>query len=155
MTNGEKEIVVLVILGLIGVAVYRLWKWLATATRPVEPWNREVDEALERGDAVPLCEHCLTPQEHSGWFCPGCGATVGPYCNYLPYVYPFSIGESLRAGVTGRLRCNWVIKTGYVGIALAFIPILLVPVYLGFLFVRLRPSSQEPAGPSTALPRQI
>jgi len=144
MTNGEREIVALVILGLIGVAVYRLWRWLATAGRAIEPWDRDVDDALESPDAVPLCEHCLTPQEHAGWFCPSCGATVGPYCNYLPYVYPFSVGESLRAGVTGRLRCTWLIKIGYVLIALAFIPVLLVPVYIGFLFVRLRPFRDEP-----------
>lgn len=79
-----------------------------TAPTP-NPWPDEIQEAVQRPDAVRICHHCLTPQKHLGWFCPECGAATGPYNNCMPFVYIFSTGEVLRAGVNPKIRfAGWV-----------------------------------------------
>ncbi len=113
------------------------------APRTVDPWGKETEEAIGREDAVPLCHHCLTPQVHSGWFCPECGATVGPYCNYMPYIYVFSQGEVLRAGTTERIRRSKLITIGFVLFSLDMF-IIAAPIYWFFLFRNLRRSDAEP-----------
>ena len=135
--GNEQALVALVILGILGVAIYGLVLWLMEAKRAPDPWGDEIDKALDQDDAVPLCHHCLTPQQHNGWFCPECGATVGPYCNYLPFVYLFSQGEVLRAGVTERFRRSPLIVIGFVLVSLA-ICAFAAPVYWFFLFKHLR-----------------
>ena len=134
----EQVFAALVILGISGLVICRTIFWVMASRRTPDPWPPEVDEALRQEEAVPLCHHCLTPQQHNGWFCPQCGATVGPYCNYLPYVYLFSQGEVLRAGITERLRHSPLIIIGYIVVSLglfAFVsPLwLCLPVYW-FLF---------------------
>ncbi len=85
MGPGKEEIVAVVVILLFGgVAIYRAVLWLTSAARTPDPWGEEVEAALNQGEAVPLCHHCFTPQEHNGWFCPSCASTTGPYCNYLP-----------------------------------------------------------------------
>jgi hypothetical protein len=141
----EQELVALVILGMVGVAIYRLIRWLTEAKRTADPWGDEVGKALDQDDAVPLCHHCFTPQQHNGWFCPECGATVGPYCNYLPFVYIFSQGEALRAGVTERIRRSPLIVVGLMLLSLSMFAIV-APFYWFFLFRHLReadPSAAE------------
>jgi hypothetical protein len=64
----ERELGVLVILGILGFAIYRVGLWVMTAKRTPDPWGEEIDNALNQEDAVPLCHHCLAPQQHSGWF---------------------------------------------------------------------------------------
>jgi len=135
--SNEGTLAVFIGLGLFGLVVYRVVLWLMEATRTADPWGEEIDNALNQDDAVPVCHHCLTPQEHNGWFCPECGATVGPYCNYLPYVYIFSQGEVLRAGVTERLRPTPLIVVGYVLFSFGMVAIA-APVYWFFLFKNLR-----------------
>jgi len=133
----EQELVAFVILAILGVAIYQLVQWLKEAKRTADPWGDEIDKALDEDDAVPLCHHCLTPQHHNGWFCPECGATVGPYCNYLPFVYIFSQGEVLRAGVTERIRRSPLIVIGLVLLSLTMFAIA-APFYWFFLFRHLR-----------------
>jgi len=90
------------LIGIIGVgcaAFYAFGKWLLAAPSTPDPWGPEVEEALQKEEAVAVCPHCLTPQAHNGWFCPECGSVSGQYGNYLPSVYIFSIGEAARAGV--------------------------------------------------------
>src|SRR5258708_35622647 len=107
------------------------------APRTDDPWGKETDESVNQEEAVPLCHHCLTPQEHDGWFCPECGATVGPYFNYMPYVYVFAQGEALRAGVTERLRRSPLIVIGLVLFSFTvFAPI--APIYWFLLFKNQR-----------------
>ncbi len=125
-------------------------KWVTSAPRTPDPWGPEVEEAVEREDAVALCQHCLSPQEHNGWFCPHCGAAVGLYCNCLPMVYPFSIGESVRAGIAGPFRRNWLTLTGYVLVAIAYLTLIPALVYILFLFPRLFHRPEELADQSTA-----
>ncbi len=135
--SNEIMVAALVILGICGLAIYRVVLWLMEAPRTPDPWGDEIDKTLNEDEAVPLCHHCLTPQEHNGWFCPECGATVGPYSNYLPYVNIFSQGEVLRAGVTERLRRSPLIVIGYVLLSLGLFT-LVAPVYWVFLFKNLR-----------------
>ena len=137
--SNEESLAALVILGICALAIYRFVIWLKEGPRSANPWGNEIDEALDRGEGLPLCHHCLTPQDHNGWFCPECGATVGPYCNYLPYVYIFSQGEVLRAGVTERFRRGPLIVIGLVLCSLALCAVL-APIYWFFLFKHLRHS---------------
>src|SRR5258708_36073310 len=101
------------------------------APRTDDPWGKETDESVNQEDAVPLCHHCLTPQEHNGWFCPECGATVGPYVNYLPYIYIFSEGEMLRAGVNERFRRSPILLPGFILFSVLMYSIF-APIYLYF-----------------------
>jgi hypothetical protein len=145
----EQELVALVILAILGMAIYQLVQWLKEAKRTADPWGDEIDKALDKDDAVPLCHHCLTPQHHNGWFCPECGATVGPYCNYLPFVYIFSQGEVLRAGVSERIRRSPLIVVGFVLLSLVMCAVA-APIYWFFLFKHLRqadPAAAEAAPP--------
>jgi hypothetical protein len=139
VTSDERTLVVLVVLGLCCVSLYRMILWVKEAPRTADPWEKETDEAINGDEALPLCVHCLTPQEHNGWFCPNCGATVGPFSNYMPFVYVFSAGEVLRAGVTEHMRSNWVIRMGYILISIGMFA-LAAPIYLFFLFKNLRRS---------------
>ena len=118
--GNDRELAALVTLLICGLAIYRAIVWVMEARRTADPWGSEIDEALAKEEAAPLCDHCLAPQEHNGWFCPQCGATVGPYSNYLPYVYLFSQGEVLRAGVSQRFRRTPLIAIGYVLLSLGF-----------------------------------
>jgi hypothetical protein len=127
---NERVFAALVFLGICALAIYRTMVWVMEAKRTADPWSADVDEALDREGALPLCHHCLTPQEHSGWFCPNCGATVGPYSNYLPYIYLFSQGEVLRAGVTERFRRTPLIVLGYFLISLGFFALVAPLVFL-------------------------
>ena len=145
-TSPEETIGALAILGLIGAAIYAFCQWLLACPRTPDPWRAEVEQAVEREEAVPVCPHCLAPQEHNGWFCPECGCTSGQYSNYLPGVYIFSIGDAVRAGVEQRSRWTPLLVTGYVLSSLAYFSVL-APVYCLFLFInRARISNlQRPA----------
>jgi len=126
-----------------GLVIYRVIVWIMDAKRSADPWDAETEEALNGDEGTPLCHHCLTPQRHNGWFCANCGATVGQYVNYLPYVFLFSQGEVLRAGVLEHLRSSPLIVIGYILLSLAFLPVLAVlffiwaPVYWFFFFENL------------------
>jgi len=64
-----------------------LIEWQRSILIPPDPWDAEMTEKLNDPEAVPVCHHCFTPQEHDRWFCPECGAAVGPYNNYLPLIH--------------------------------------------------------------------
>ncbi len=149
MSPGQQQaLAALVALAVLGLLTYRIVLWLMEANRTPDPWGDEIDKAINSDDAIPLCHHCLTPQEHTGWFCPECGATVGPYCNYMPYIYVFSEGEVLRAGVTERLRRRPLITLGYLLFSLGAFTVA-APIYWFFLFKNLR---RNEGGPPEAPP---
>lgn len=130
--SPEQTVGLLAILGLAGAAVYAFCRWLLTGPRTPDPWGPDIEEAVESEEAVPLCPHCLAPQEHQGWFCPECGSTIGQYSNYLPSVYIFSIGDLVRAGVQQRNRWTPVLVIGYVLLAICYFSFL-APLYCLFL----------------------
>lgn len=103
--------------------------WLPPRTPSSEPQPTEPVP----DDAVPVCPRCHVPQEHNGWFCPACGAAVGPYNNTMPFLYVFSVGEVLRAGVDPRHRWPRWITAGLVLVSFSNF-ILLWPLYLVRLF---------------------
>ena len=143
---NEHALTALVALVICGLAVYRLFQWVMEAPGTLDPWEKDAAEPLNQEQAVPLCVHCLTPQEHNGWFCPECGATVGPYCNYLPYVYIFSEGEVLRAGVMERLQRSSFVIVGFFLLSLATFSIA-APVYWFFLLKNLQRAPTPPEAP--------
>src|SRR4051812_48410614 len=102
-----------VILSICLGAIYGIARWLMAGKPAVEPWGAEIEAAIHQPEALFVCHRCLAPQEHEGWFCPECGAAVGQYNNYLPFVYVFSEGEVFRAGVAAPLRPSFLIVTGY------------------------------------------
>lgn len=68
---------------------------------PPDPWPADVDEAVRRRDATPLCLHCLAPQPGHRWFCAHCGFPVGDQVMWMEYLPIFAVGEVLRRGVMG------------------------------------------------------
>lgn len=132
--SPEETIGALAILGLTVAAIYAFCRWVFACPRTPDPWGVEVEEAVKGEEAVPVCPHCLAPQEHNGWFCPECGSTSGQYGNYLPNVYSFAIGDAVRSGVEQRSRWTPLLVTGYILIAIGFFSIL-APIYCVFLFI--------------------
>jgi hypothetical protein len=130
----EQTLGMLAILGLIAATICGFCQWLRACPRTPEPWGPEVEQAVEGEDAIPLCPHCLARQEHNGWFCPECGSTTGRYSNYLPFVYVFSLGDAVRAGVYQREPWTPLLVAGYVLIAFAWLSIL-APIYCLLLFM--------------------
>ncbi len=130
----EETVGALAVLVLLAAAIYGFCKWLLSCPRTPDPWGAELGQVVEGGGVLPLCAHCLAPQEHKGWFCPECGSTSGPYVNYLPGVYIFSIGDAARAGVEQRHRWTPLLVTGYTLVALSYFYIL-APIYCVFLFI--------------------
>jgi len=127
------------------VVLCRVLLWLMQAERTPDPWGPEVEAALESRDAVPLCPHCLAPQEHLGWFWPECGSTIGQYCNYLPAVWIFSVGEAFRRGVTERFRWSPLIVIGYILVLFSYFSLLAL-VLLIFLLKNLGRNVNTPTG---------
>ena len=130
----EETVILLAVLGLVGAAVYLFCRWLLACPRTPDPWGSDIEQAVEREDAVPVCAHCLAPQDHNGWFCPECGSTSGQYSNYLPFVYLFSIGDAVRAGVQQPNRWSPLLVVWLVLVAFAWLSIL-APIYCVFLFL--------------------
>jgi hypothetical protein len=126
-------VVVLLLAGL-----WRLIAWVREAAPQPDPWNAEVERALAEPETVEVCTHCLTPQPPTAWFCEHCGNAVGPYNNWMPYVYVFSIGEVLRNGVMDKMRSNAFIICGYLLLSANFFFAIIVRSYFAsWLFVCL------------------
>ncbi len=144
--SGEHTVALLAILVICAWEVYRLAAWVMAAPRTADPWGPDIELSLNRDDAVPVCHHCFTPQEHNGWFCPTCGAIVGRYGNYMPYVRVFAIGEVLRAGTTKRVPRSALITIGFILLSIDMFAVA-APVYWFFLFRNLRRLRPMPPAP--------
>jgi hypothetical protein len=130
-TLNEHVLVLVLLVTGAGLAVRQIILWLENAPKSPDPWDAETDKAVHQPDAVPVCHRCFTPQSPCGWFCRNCGSAVGPYNNYMPYVYVFSEGEVLRNGVTDRMRLGLLIVVGYFLVSLDYF--VFAPVYWFFL----------------------
>lgn len=141
--QSEAVIGVLAIVVLAIVAIWRIIAWIKNSPVRPDPWESDTEQAVHLPGAVPICHHCLTPVSQSQWFCETCGAAVGPYNNYMPYVYVFSQGEVLRNGVTDRIRVNAMTVGGYFLMALSNY-VIFAPIYWYFLFQNLRRIRRQP-----------
>jgi hypothetical protein len=128
----------LVIVGGLALAIYSIIRWVReTPNVPPDPWSEEVEQIIQDPGTPCLCHRCLLPQEVAGRFCAACGAAVGPYNNYMPYVELFSEGEVFRAGVTERMRPSLLIIVGYVLYSLISY-VIFAPIYWYFLYRNLK-----------------
>jgi hypothetical protein len=100
ITEGQAMLFIAV--GIVAVFCWRIIQWIFSGRRSADPWDEVVEAAIQ--DVPPLCHKCLVPQEQHGWFCWNCGASNGPYNNYLPFVFVFSVGEVLRSGTCEPVR---------------------------------------------------
>jgi hypothetical protein len=148
----KPEIIAILLAGV--VASYRIGLWLLDwygqpPTTP-DPWEPSVAKELEDPDCMPVCHRCLAPQEHLDWFCPNCGASVGTYSNFLPFVYIFSEGEVFRNGVNQHIRWSALTIAGYFLISLSSY-LVFAPLYWYFLFKNIhRTWDSDKAGDTIA-----
>ena len=136
----------------------RFREWIRSFERP-NPWPDELDIAIRAPDAVPICHHCMTPCDFPAWFCPTCGAAVGPYNNTMPYIYIFSIGEALRSGVGPEANLTPFRATAYVVMGLmqywVFAPLYFIRLYRNYRKLKSKQSEtpqQSPSGNSLKAP---
>lgn len=137
------ENAIIAIIGLVVIIPSMLWCYIrhirSLVPRP-DPWDDQIQAALDDDSATPVCHRCLNEHSATDWFCPHCGAAVGEYNNWLPYVQIFSEGEVLRNAVFDRIRVNSMVVIGFVLFTLALaittgLGIVLAPIYL-VLFLR-------------------
>ncbi len=124
----------------------RAIRWWESLNTP-DPWPEDMDVAVREDDALPVCHHCATPFEDQGWFCPSCGAAVGPYNNVMPYIRIFSQGEALRSGVGPEAHFTPYRAVAYMAIGLAefglFAPVYYFRLYRNYR--RLQKQDEQPA----------
>ena len=142
--GGILAIAILLCLGL-----WMLIRWLFTGPPRPDPWSDEVAAEIAKEDAVPLCHRCLAPHDSRVDFCPDCGAPVGPYTNWLPYPYLFSIGHTLRIGASGDFRRSPLTIVGFFCLGIAEYA-LFAPVYWFMLLKGL--SAHGKSGPPSDPP---
>jgi len=150
--DAPRPEVMIVVMAVLVFALVRLVRWIQRAAPRPDPWDKEIEEAVQAEDAVPLCPHCLAPQEPETWFCAECGCSVGPYNNVNPYLYLFSLGDLFRAGVFGRVRRSPSVVVGFLLLSLAAYTIF-APYYWYLFFQNLRRRSageEEPDPPAPA-----
>jgi len=154
----EKLVVIVVVCGLLGVAIWQWVRWLLRAKPAPDPWDETVAIEIARTDAVPLCHHCLSPHSVEDDFCPDCGTPVGQYTNWLPFPQLFSIGHVLRTGTSGEFRRTPLTILGF--LLFSFVEYtLFVPIYWLVFFWRIFvprrseiPPTQSPPDQATELP---
>jgi len=110
LPSPEMVFAVMVLLALVA---FRFLRWLQKEATSPDPWDKEVEEAVRRDDALPLCPHCLAPQEQETWFCAECGNSIGAYNNLNPYLFAFSVGDLFRNGTTGWARPRPLVTVGF------------------------------------------
>lgn len=141
----------------VGVALWRMIDWFFSGPKEPDPWGTEIEEHLNDPDVLPVCHHCSVPHPETAWFCPECGAAVGDYNNWNPYLYIFSLGEVLRAGTFGKPQRSWVTALGYfilsAGEYVVFAPVywvLFLSNYCAPLHQPTRPSALPPSPSGSA-----
>lgn len=138
----EKIVIILIVAGLARLVIYFTDNIRAHPAKP-NPWDAEIEEAIQSPEASPLCHRCFTPFNDQDWFCPHCGASVGPYNNFMPFVYVFSEGEVLRSGTDGHVRFTRPIIVGYTLMACGTYSVL-APLYWYFLWKNILRNADLP-----------
>ncbi len=110
-------------------AGWLLVRWVQTAPARPDPWESAAGSAADlREPDTWLCYRCLGPHSEAAKFCPDCGAAVGPYNNYDPFLFLFSVGQWLRTGTREPPRRGWLFGLGFALAALGAVMIL-APAY--------------------------
>lgn len=139
----------LLMLGILCAAIYCAARWVRSAPITADPWGAEVDRTIREPETPALCHRCLTPQKDNAWFCPKCGAAVGPYNNCMPYVMIFSQGEVWRAGAMDHVRPSILVVCGYLAYSVMSYWVF-APIYWYFLYQNLNRRAHEPESPENA-----
>ena len=117
------------------IILERLRSWWELPETP-DPWSTEEEQAVRGPDAIPVCHRCITPCNIPEWFCPCCGAAIGPYNNLMPFVRIFSRGEVLRSGVGPEAHFTPFRALAYLSIGLIeyqiFAPIYYIRLYQNY-----------------------
>lgn len=105
-------------------------------SRPCDmnPWPEEIEQSIRDLEALPVCHRCFLPLEEPVWFCPDCGASVGPYNNWIPNLAMYTVGEVLRTGVGPNARFTKLTVPGYVATACSA-NFLIAPFYFLRFFI--------------------
>ncbi len=103
----------------------------------VDPWPADVDAAVRRPEAVPLCVNCLCPQGPHPHFCPHCAFPTGDRVALMHYLNVFVIGELVRQGVSGSPERRGGVQAFLVALG-AVQYTFLAPVYWYWLWRRSR-----------------
>jgi hypothetical protein len=148
MGEGERQLMQWIALGGISLAIWQLIEWIREATPPPNPWGPEIDAALTNDELPPSCHFCSAPLSETGWFCPGCGRSIGPYNNYSPYLYAFSLGEMMQRGTLEPFRVNWLTVAGYLLLSIFYFSVI-APIYWVLFFLNL---SRQSKGRSDLVP---
>lgn len=127
------------------VIASRLRAWRMAFDTP-NPWPDEVDRAVRSPEAVPVCHRCITPCDRPVWFCPSCGASIGPYNNILPFIRIYALGEVLRSGVGPSARFTRLTVPGYLFLGIQHVWFLAPFYYARLLMNYLRIKRQRVAG---------
>lgn len=151
-SEPEKLVGTLAIIGLLGVALWKmLRRWFQTPLSP-DPWDDHINAELAKDEAVPLCHHCLTPHSEGEDFCPACGAAVGQYTNWLPFPQLFSIGHVLRIGTFGNFKRSPLTVFGFWLLGLAEYMIFAPLYWFMLLKNKLHKSPSDPKDNDCAKP---
>jgi hypothetical protein len=130
----------------------RIRAWWRSCDKP-DPWPGELDVAVRSPDAIPVCHHCTTPCDLPVWFCPSCGAAVGPYNNVMPFITNFSVGEALRSGVGPEANFTPFETTAYVAVGLmeytVFAPIYFIQLYRNYRRLKRKLDTETQPPPAT------
>ena len=136
LTDSERLVALAGVIVVFLVAAIRGFLWFWNVTPKPDPWGPEIDLQLEDPQTLPVCHHCLAPHAHTNWFCPECGAAVGDYNNWNPYLYIFSLGEVLRAGTFGKTQRTWLTVLGYLILSVGEY-VIFAPAYWILFFMNL------------------
>lgn len=93
--------------------VIQAW-WLSLNTP--NPWPDELDDQVHAIDALPVCHRCFLPFEYhsQSYFCADCGASIGPFNNYMPLLRYYAMGEVMRSAVGPEAVLTTPCIIGYV-----------------------------------------
>lgn len=134
----------LLVFGVLSFAFVSVIRWFLYGPSKPDPWDEQTASDLREGNCTPICHRCLNPHDLSVNFCPECGAPVGKYTNLLPFLYPFSIGHTLRIGTFGRFKQSPLTVIGFIVLAFAEYS-LIAPFYWVRLFLNM--FDRTPADP--------
>lgn len=134
----------LLVFGVFCFGLVSVIRWFVCGPSKPDPWDEQTTSDLREGNCTPICHRCFNPHDPLINFCPECGAPVGKYTNMLPFLYPFSVGHTLRLGTSGRFKRSPLIVIGFI-LASWELFALIAPLYWIRLFQNMFKQSRVDA----------